>query len=215
MSNSKGKGKKEDGISPKLATQMVVQERYGRKETKVSSVLIGFGSIGSGLARTALTSAIASGSDIVNQRVGRSIRVKRLCFRGQLLGGQTNSAADDPYNTVRLVVCRGTPGFSISALTVSAAIDSRVAPNAGLLEVLYDKTVVLNVNAKDSTGYIAVAKEWEFVVRCNILIEYGATAAGVPLNNELVIFAASDSVAVVNPGFSSSSTVLVEYVDEA
>lgn len=195
--------------------KMVVHERYGRKETKFVQNTNPGASLSTALTRVPMTSGIAGGSDIYATRVGRSIRLMRMRFRGQIVGGQNNSIADDPYNAVRLVVARGTPGFTLTGMTTCNGLDSRFSTNAGLLEVFYDRTVVVNTFGKDSTGYIACASEWDFELQLNFRVEFGSASAGVPLNQELVMFMTSDSTAVTNPGFSTNSVWLVEYVDEA
>lgn len=194
---------------------MVVTQRYGAKETKFTNFTLAATSLGAAVARFPLVSAIAQGADIYAQRLGRRIRVKRIMWRGQLLGAQTNSVADDPYNTVRVTVCRGTPGMTFTSFTVNNAIDPRFSTSAGLLEVLYDNAKVVSSLGKDSTGYVAAAREWEFDIHCDVLLEYGGTAAAVPQNQELVMFMISDSAAVVNPGFSATSTVALEYIDDS
>jgi hypothetical protein len=194
---------------------MVITPLYGKKETKFIASTNPGSSIGLSLVRVPLLSTIAQGSDIYSQRLGRAIRVKRIMFRGQLLGAQTNSVADDPYNVVRVSVARVVPSSTFTSYTVNNALDRRFSTSAGLLEVLYDKSTVVAVNAKDSTGYVAIAKQFEFDIHCDILVEYGATAASVPINQEIVLFMCSDSSAVVNPGFSAATTWVVEYIDDA
>lgn len=194
---------------------MTVLQWYGRRESKFSASTVSAASVGASPVRTALTSGIAAGADMFGNRIGRRIRVKRVAFRSQLLGAQTNSVADDPYNTVRLTVVRCLPGTTFTSYTVNNALDLRFSTSAGLLEVLYDRTVVINTRAKDSTGYVACAKEWEVNIPCDITVEYGGTAAGAPINQEIIMYMVSDSGAIVNPGFSSTSTFLVEYVDDA
>ncbi len=193
---------------------MTISSRVGGKEVKFAASNPSWTSIGVSPARAPLLSGISSGSDMFSQRVGRRIRVTKVRFRGQFLGAQTNSVADDPYNTMRVTLIRCLPGTTFSSYTVDNALDLRFSTSAGLLEVLYDRTVVLNVNAKDSTGYVAAAKEWEFCVDCNVIVDYGGTGAAAPINQELVLYAVSDSGAIANPGFSSASTYAVEYVDD-
>lgn len=193
---------------------MVIVPRYGAKETKFYANTMAATSIGSSVLRFPLLSTLAQGTDIFAQRLGRRIVVKRVVFRGELLGAQTNSVADDPYNTVRVTVVRCVPSTAFTSYNVNNALDLRWSTSAGLLEVLYDRTVVINTYGKDSTGYVARAKLWEFDLRdLNISVEYGTTAAAVPINQEVVIFMTSDSAAVVNPGFASSSNFAIEYID--
>lgn len=193
---------------------MTITQRYGGKETKLYLTNPSATSVGLSPTRIALLSTIAQGSDIVN-RIGRRIRVKCIRWRGTLLGAQTNSVADDPYNAMRVTLIRCLPGTTFTSYTVNNAIDPRFNTSAGLLETMYDKTAVVSVFGKDSTGYVAVAQQWEFVVHCDVMIEYGATGASTPINQELVLYMVSDSGAVVNPGFASSSTIAVEFVDDA
>lgn len=193
---------------------MKITQMYGAKEAKLWNTANPSVSIGLSAVRIPLTSAIACGTDMFSARIGRKIRVKRVFFRGVLLGAQTNSVADDPYNTVRIVVFRGTPATTMTGtLTVTNPIDRRFYP--GVLDLMYDCTRTLNVNAKDSTGYVAVAADWEFSIPCDIPIEYGSAAASAPINQEIVMQMVSDSAAVVNPGFSAASAYGVEYVDDA
>lgn len=194
---------------------MVITPHYGKKETKFDQGTPGLTSIGTSLTRYPLTSSIAQGADIFRQRLGRRLRVKRVMWRSQLLGGQVNGVADDPYNTVRLTLVRCLPGTGMTSYTVNNALDLRLATSAGLLEVMYDRTVVIRATAKDSTGYIAAAEEWEFSVKCDVAIDYGSTAGTTPINQELVLFATSDSSAVVNPGFAATSVLAIEYVDDS
>jgi len=190
----------------------VVTPLYGRKETRWSQDVPAFTSVGLTVLNHPLASVIQQGTEPFRNRLGRRIMVRRIFWHGQLLGAQTNSVADDPYNTVRLMLVRVAPGTTAPAMTVNNSLDPRVTAS-GLLEVLYDHTRVISVNAKDSTGYIANAQEWEFEVSCNILLEYSAAGAVAPFNQDLRLWAVSDSSAVVNPGFSSTSQFTIEYLD--
>lgn len=215
LSVPKTKSNKEATSKKSQRGNMAITQRLGAKEVKLVPNNPAATSIGSSVSRFPLLSNIAQGADIVSQRLGRRIRVKRIRFRGQLLGAQTNSVADDPYNTVRVTVVRCLPGTTFTSYTVNNALDPRFSISAGLLEVLYDRTMVICTPAKDSTGYIAAASMWEFDIKCDIMCEYGSTAAAAPINQEVVIMMTSDSVAVVNPGFAASSTTVVEYIDDA
>lgn len=154
---------------------------------------------------------IAAGAD-VNQRIGRRIRIRRIGFQGTLLGGQTNSAADDAFNSFRVIVYVCTPGLTLSGLNPHQYLDPRY--QSGLFQVLYDRTVVLRVNAKDSVGYIPAAKLWSFSLPVNIPVEYASTAVSAPVGRDIRMYAVSDSVAVVHPGFSAESTLLLEFDDD-
>jgi hypothetical protein len=156
-------------------------------------------------------SNVAAGAD-AHLRLGRRVRVKRIAFLGVFLGAQTNSVADDPYNTMRLMVMTSIPGWTFTTSPGQTTfLDARYQP--GLKQILYDQTRVLNVNAKDSTGYIAVGEPWGLSIKCDIPIEYASAAASSPTDQEIVVCVISDSSAVVNPGFAEP-LVLVEFIDD-
>jgi len=103
---------------------------------------------------------IAAGTDMT-QRIGRRIRVHRILFSGVLVGAQNNSAADDPWDAVRLTIAKVRPGFTPGAgWTCHFPLDPRI--NSGLLEVLSDQVVVVSTNGHDSVGYIQGARPLGF-----------------------------------------------------
>jgi hypothetical protein len=159
-----------------------------------------------------VTALIAAGTDYSN-RVGRRIRVFRAFFKGQLAGGQNNSVADDPYDTVRITLVVAKPGFT-PTWGVNAPIDPRYNPASGLIRVLRDETRVINALGKDSVGYVPGATCFEFDVGVNLPIEYSASAASTPSNRCIYLVAVSDSVAVTHPGFTSTSSFGVQFIDD-
>lgn len=184
---------------------------YGSKETKITSLSPSWSSIGATVSYSRPLSNLASGADS-HLRLGRRIRVKRIAFMGIFAGAQTNSVADDPYNTMRLMVMTSIPGWTFTTYpSITTFIDPRYQP--GLKRILYDQTRVLCTNAKDSTGYIAVAEPWSVSLDVDIPIEYASAAASSPTDQEVVICVTSDSGAVVNPGFHEPF-ILVEFVDD-
>ncbi len=119
--------------------------------------------------------------------------------------------ADDPYNAVRFTLVVARVGFSGTGFTVNYPLDNRV--NTGLIKVLYDKTCVIRPYAKDATGYIPSAEEFEMDISCSVPIEYSSAAASTPVTQSIFLVVVSDSVAVVNPGFASASTLSMEFSD--
>lgn len=109
-----------------------------------------------------------------------------------------------------MYVC--TPGLTLSSLTPHQFLDPRY--QSGLFQILYDRTVILRVAAKDSTGYIPAAKLISINLPVNIPVEFSSTAIGAPVGKDIRMLAISDSSAVVHPGFSTESTVLVEFNDD-
>jgi hypothetical protein len=158
-----------------------------------------------------LGAQLAAGVDVQN-RLGRRCVVKRINFRGEVIGAQTNSVADDPWNTFRVIVAvirSGSTPFT-AGFSVNSQIDARY--QSGIKMVLLDKAVVVQSPAKDSTGYIQAGKILEFDLRgLNIPFEYTTSAAGASSDYTIVINAVSDSAAVVNPGLSSNSSIGVYF----
>lgn len=198
--------------STKLSPLDVIPRRGGRTETKIATLNSVFTSVSTAGSYVALTSNIAAGAD-VNNRIGRRIRIHRIGFQGTLIGGQTNSVADDPYNSFRIVIIVCTPGLASLGLSVNSFFDPRY--QSGVFQVLYDKTVLLRASAKDSTGYIPAAKQVVFNLGTSLPLEYASSGSVAPVGRELRAYAVSDSTAVNHPGFSTDSTFVIEFSDTA
>jgi len=186
----------------------------GKKELKLvgmSAATMAMTSISTTPVIYDISSGVAAGTDYT-QRVGRRIRVRHVVFKGQVEGGQGNTAADDPYNTVRVLVIRGRSTFTASGLTINSIIDPRTMP--GLVEVLYDDTVLLTTTGKNSTGFVTCACEYELGLKNNIALEYTGTTASAPGNESIFFVTVSDSNVVANPGFSASSFIRMEFLDD-
>jgi hypothetical protein len=171
----------------------------------------GFNSISNGVSYLALDTLIVAGSDS-NQRIGRSIRILWVDISGSLVGGQTNSVADDDYNFVRISL-QGLQGglvWSSATYNVSSVLDPRNRP--GLDHVYHDAYYTLVTPGKDSVGYInsvaAVRLHWNV----NRVFTYTATTGGCNSPHELFLSMCSDSVGVPNPGFTNGS-VCIYYTD--
>jgi len=159
-----------------------VIERFGKREAKVYTIASSTMSTTSVSTTPSITNILASigqGTDYT-QRIGRRIRVKRIFFHGQVLGGQANSVADDPYNVFRISVVMAKPAFNTATWGVNTPIDPRYGPCDGLIRVLHDSTHVMQAPAKDSTGYIASAKEFEFDLPVEIPVEYATSSTAAP-----------------------------------
>jgi len=151
----------------------LADDKYGKKEAKIyttAASAAGFTSVSTSTAVTDLLGAIAQGTDISN-RIGRRVRVRRIFCHAQIVGGQTNSVADDPWNAFRLTVVLAKPGFA-PTWGVNGPIDARYSPANGLIRVLHDETKLICSQAKDSVGYLQAALEYEFDMSCEIPIEW-------------------------------------------
>jgi len=155
---------------------------------------------------------IQMGTD-ASQRVGREVFVKSLEFNGTLEGGQSNLATDDNHNTVRFIVCTGTPsslGSSISSnFSVSYYLNQRGLP--GLERVLYDQTWELMSPGRDSTGYMPALAKFKVRVPINQKLTWTGSSGNATFR-DIYFAAVSDSSAAPNPGFTYGY-VTVNFVD--
>lgn len=166
---------------------------------RVNDLTTYFASIGSGLV-TRDYSTLGQGTEYY-QRVGRRVVVTHVDICGTLVGGQQNSIADDPYNTVCLALVINAPGSAPGGWTLPTPIGPQLT--SGVKKVLWTKRYILNTNAKDSTGYIAKATLVSERIPVNEPFEYVTSADSPATNQSLYLVAFSDSVAVANPGFTS------------
>ncbi len=199
--------------SPNPGINIVRRRQAEMKASSVSAATMGMTAVGSTAVFYNFPSLIATGTDMAS-RIGRLMQVTRVALDGVLLGGQTNSVADDAYNVVRVSVVEGEPALSVASPNHPGLLgpwDPRV--QVGLMDVLFDRTYVLQAPAKDSTGYIAAACPCQFDLRMSKVLEYTGSSAASPRNRTLYLVIISDSVAVVNPGLSASSTLTFQWLD--
>jgi len=194
--------------------QMAVTSPRGHLENKVAiwdAATMGITSIGSSCITGDLASVISVGADFTRNRLGRRIRAREVLIDGQIYGAQANSVADDATNAVRVTVSVARAGFAPN-WTCFSPIDVRIY--TGLVRVIYDKVFIINVNAKDSTGYILKAKRILERIAFDQVLDYTGTAAAAPSDRSVFLTVVSDSSAVVNPGFAGASFVTLLYSDE-
>jgi hypothetical protein len=147
---------------------------------------------------------IAEGTDI-NDRIGREIVVDEIRFGGQLFGGQTNTALDDPYNNIRMLVVMAMSGLVAAdwaAVTLEAPIDPRTTPK--LQRLFYDTVVDLRVPGVDTVGYLPAHALWTRRVKCNVPIKFTSNAGASVNGYDLYACWISDSAAAPSPGFVQS-----------
>jgi len=150
------------------------------------------------------------GGTAYNERVGRYIELQDLRLTLTLLGGQSNLATDDVYNAVRIVVFRADTGFS-SAFTLATVFSPQILN--GLEKVYFDRTVVLQPPAADTTGYMVATKQLNLVIPLRELHSYISANANGSAPSRVFLGMVSDSVAVSNPGLAASSAIVTTYLD--
>lgn len=149
---------------------------------------------------------LGAGTDYYG-RIGRHVKLEYVDVYGTLVGGQNNSVADDPYNTIKLALVLATPAFApTSEWLTTTPIGPQQVP--GVIKVLWTETFVINTNAKDSTGYIANAKKIKRRIPVHQALEFPSSSDVAASNYGVFLVAVSDSTAVTNPGFSSGYSLI-------
>lgn len=150
-----------------------------------------------------LLTPIVLGLDTYN-RVGRAIRLLRFQLTGLLIGGQSNLATDDRYNSVRINLLWGSPSMYAAVLpSLQVPITPQYLP--GLLENLHESHVSLRSFSRDSIGYMPAIAKIDFSVNLKSRrVVYGLAAPGMMLT----VACLSDSSVPANPGFSNGYMTL-------
>jgi hypothetical protein len=143
---------------------------------------------------------VAQGTDY-NQRLGRSFRAVGLLIEGTLVGGQSNLATDDAYNTVRIACCWCDSGANFSSWGISSALDPRVVTDMG--RPLYHEAIVLQSPGLNTVGYMQTATLIGIWIPLNGLVRFNTAAAGSQSGLGPSVIMVSDSTAVSHPGFTS------------
>jgi hypothetical protein len=200
--------KSEAGFLPQSNFFFVTKTNFSdNEEVKlIANNLTTLGNLSTTTSDTNLSQLIAGGTDLT-QRLGRQIRIKEFQLSGVLRGGQTNSIADDAFNTVRMVLYVAEQGTAITGLQVSSLLDLRIYP--GVNKVLFDRTYTLVVNSKDSTGYIPVLKELKIHQLMSHLQNYTGSAANTASGPQLHMAIVTDSSVPAYPVFTSGGYAIV------
>ena len=177
-------------------------------ETKMrnaTSLQMDFPSISNEWINVQLTN-IALGTDFF-QRIGAKILLKSIEFRGVLVGGANESAFDDPYSVVRIVLSRWdgetvTPFSTLSGHTIHNPINRTISGCPGMKSKYYDKYIAMNITSTEKgggDGYTPSARVVSFkkTFKKGIPITYSPTSA----SDKFFLSMISDSAAVPNPGF--------------
>lgn len=156
---------------------------------------------------------ITEGDDVTN-RTGREIKIGSILIEGTYGPGAIVSGADDPFNTMRIVVATFKGAVSATPLQ-SAGVDLHSAilkksVGGNLLNKLYlDKYLACNVTESVASGYVPEIKTFKYYKKFKnpIVVNYSSSAGTYP-DTKLFISMISDSVTVVNPGFFAGRYII-------
>jgi hypothetical protein len=138
-------------------------------------------------------------------RIGRSIYLRSISLYGTLVGGQSNSVADDSYNTLRMSVVACTDGATLAGYTLQSIQSPEVI--TGLEHTYMDKFVALSTPGRDSVGYLPAVRRITWTCPINRVIRYRGAAANTVNGTTVRVAMISDSVAAPSPGFVSGCLV--------
>lgn len=184
-------------------------------ENKYKSVLLPttYGSVSNTWIETNMTNT-TQGLDTVNNRIGRTINVLSLEIKGVVANGDNETAADDSFNVMRIVIGlfdgRYTTPLASSSILISDII--KVSTTRGLIRKYYDKYVALNVASTEKgsgDGYAPQVKNFKYFKRFKNL-KITAHESGTSFYNKFINVAMiSNSSAIVNPGFVAGYICMV------
>ena len=157
---------------------------------------------------------VAAGTDI-DERYGRRIAINSIALRSALSGGQSNVVSDDVYNVVRVVICLASD--TLVAGDWNGTVGMGHPPIVGLFpkvhRFLYDKTFVICTYGLDSAGYIQRVIPVEKYLQQQIPLQFDGVAATDHSQVSIFMGVISDSAAVSNPGFVTSSYLTMAFKD--
>lgn len=185
-----------------------VVRRMAEPNRLVGSLLTDFGSCGVTWVWQRFNPAQGAAS---TSRTGRQCFLHGIRIHGTLAGAQTNSALDDATNQFRIHIGIWDPDVATPPLgtvgtqdLVIAGQEPRNSTGKMLHRTLFDKTYLLQVKARDSTGYIPVQRQVKIHLRFRRPIKMSWTDEAVANPNKFVyIQMCSDSAAIPSPGFIS------------
>ena len=166
---------------------------------------------------------IPQGVDVFS-RTGRRINVRSIEIKGVLCQGTSGTAADDPYNVVRVILGLYTgphdvgPLFASSTLTVNSPVSTwdvgGSSANQRMIRKYLDRYFSFSSpSPRNESGYVPATTPFRYFKRFvkPMHIQFGDGSAN-SADKWFWLSMVSDSVAVPNPGFISGYCVLT-YVD--
>jgi len=179
---------------------------YKRSELKSINFALP-ASIGTTVVNFRLAGGITQGTDS-DDRIGNGIWLQDIGFTGTLVGGQSNTVADDAYNTVRvLLLWAVADALDTSTLGTGTLVTPVTVP--GLIKVLKDTTFVLQSPGTDSTGYVPAAKQVRFNYSFNsTLVAFAGTGTNKDLTGSPFLLFVTDSAINPHPGFTSGNAAI-------
>jgi len=143
-----------------------------------------------------------------NNRIGRRLSVKYLELRGVLAGGNSLTAADDPYSVVRIVLgqwkTQSAP-LTTATVTMNMPIMKNMNGCQGLEKKYYDKYIPLNVATAEAgagDGYCPLIRNFHFrkYFKKPLVITFGDDTSNTSDHN-IVLSCMSSSGIIPHPGF--------------
>ncbi len=167
---------------------------YGRyagsnAELKFHDLEIDDAIIASGGVITDTVNVIPQGVTEV-QRIGRKCTIRSIFWRGQLsLAAAELQGNPSSGERVRLIMyldkqCNGATATALGILETVGVDNYRNLANSGRFSILYDHTVVLNLqslshHADNSFSWAGVKRNFSFMKKCSIPIEFDNTTGAI------------------------------------
>jgi len=177
------------------------------------NVVTNYSSIGSAAWIVNDVVQIAAGTG-EQERNRSAIKVGTIHFNGTLVGGQSNSVADDAYNTVRVMIVRASESLVAADWNAVSLNDPplRIAfPK--IREILSDKRYVISSYGPDSVGYMVRAMDTKCTVPVNDTFYWYTSAATTHENESIFLCMRSDSGVAPNPGYVTPAKLWFDFVN--
>lgn len=152
-------------------------------------------------------------------RIGRKVQIKSLEINGIYAGGTNETALDDPYNVLRIVVAvfngnAGTTPLQSTGITINTPIKRDTV--RGLVRKYYDKYKPVQVASTEKgggDGYAPGLRVFKYFKRFKrpLHLVFADDTNNYP-SIRLFVSMVSDSVAIPNPGFINGY-MIVKYQD--
>lgn len=141
----------------------------------------------------------------VAERIGREINVRSIEINGILASGANETAVDDPYNVVRVVLLLGDQATVLQTASKTINDVIRVANTYGMRKKYLDKVIPLTITSTEKgagDGYTAGLRKFKYYKKFKKPMKIMFASATWNSNDiHIVLSMKSDSGAIVNPGF--------------